>query len=49
MSTEPQDKYDSPIPKLTAEEERGAVRKLAFILLGFFAVLALVVALGARW
>lgn len=49
MPTEPRNQPDSPLPKLSPEEERKAVRKLAFILVGFFAVLALVIAAGARW
>jgi hypothetical protein len=49
MSTKPQNQPDSPVPKLTPEEESKAVRKLTLILVGFFAIVALVVFIGARW
>ncbi|HEY7552297.1 MAG TPA: hypothetical protein VH913_22565 [Hyphomicrobiaceae bacterium] len=49
MSPEPQNDEASRIRKLTPEEEKKGVRTLAFILLGFFALVATIINMAGRW
>jgi hypothetical protein len=44
MSMEPQNDEASPIRKLTPEEEKKRVRMLGLILLGFFTLMAVIIA-----
>jgi hypothetical protein len=48
MATEPQKDEGPPIRKLTPEEEKKGVPTVGLILLGFFILMALIIAMVAK-